>query len=771
MADLRLQSGRVQAQGISSLPQPNMNFGQQRREVEFQTAAESSSVLGRTLSNLSTQMFGMAQSMAESAGEEFVASNPITEVELQAMRDGDTKVFKREFSLNAFSAAVRKYKSQELSAHLELEMSNDAAEIQQAIELGRDKNGNAYTVDVKKIAEDWQAKTKGYGDSLAAIDPSAAYKFRAAAAVNGNRVLLAATKAASEQNFLKNQVKIDASVRLYTNTVRDTIINKSDILSAEDLQKELDIQRQTTIGNALVLGGVAAQKYAIEQTAQIEVDVKKAMFQNYVFSKGKGEIGDQVALEQKIRTNTLPPFLQKMWDGMSEPQRKAVRDGMAAEYQSLIKIKDEEKKISDMDTKREITKNTYTLYDQTLPENDSRKLEAWANLKTISLDRPDLLSPDFLYIQFPAYLKGLKEKAEDNPEGYIKIKQMFANGDFNNSTYEEIITKATAEPYKVTFKSVNDLIDKYLPKNAKENQKTIALMEIQHALRTKKIPTNDIEQLKKVLKDKNLTLADIPDDFIRLLNEEVKPEEQKPDLETFSKLRSMIDSSKIKDPVILWNEYSSGIKSKKYGYISDGMYTSLTQLISDKVRLREERLDKAGDVFADVLDAKNPKTKAQNRIEGRAFVEQKLKDLEAEFDKTGSFTDHQGKLVRGRRPLESDVAKFASVEGIEVKNSKELKNIEQSIKDNYGPSSALLPKETVKDSRLHLIEPKFKDDANLTVDPVYEENLKREFVRLKMGEAKVVNGKIVSVLTINAERLLQDIINMQRSAEKRRRGK
>lgn len=771
MAETRLQSGRVQAQSISSLPQPNMNFGQRQPQIEYQVGAESASVLSRTLSNLSAQMFGMAQNMAESAGEEFVANKPITEVELQAMRDGDTSVFKREFSLNAFSASVRKYKSQELSAHLELEMSNDAAQIQQAIELGKDKNGNPYTVDVNKIAEDWQAKTKGYGDSLAAIDPSAAYKFRAAAAVNGNRVLLAATKVASEQNFLKNQVKVDTSVRLYTNVVRDTIINKADILSAEDLQKELDIHRETTIGNALVLGGVAAQKYAIEQTAQIEVDVKKAMFQNYVFSKGKGEVGDQVILEQKIRDRTLPPFLQKMWDGMSEPQRKAVRDGMAAEYQSLIKIRDEQKKVDDMEVKKRITEHTYTLYDQTLPEYADVKLEAWSALKGISLDRPDLLSPDFLYIQLPAYLKGLKEKAEDNPEGYIKIKQMFANGDFNDSTYEEILAKATAEPYKVTFKSVNELIDKYLPKDANEKNKAIALMKIQHDLRTKKIPTKNIERLQQVLEKHKLTLADIPDDFIRLLNEEVKPEEQKPDLETFSILRSMIDKLQIKDPVILWNEYSSGINSKKYKYISDGMYTSLTQLISEKVRLREERLDKAGDVFAEVLDAKNSKTNAQNRMEGRAFVDQKLRDLEAEFDKTGSFTDHQGKLVRGRRPLESDVAKFASVEGISVKNSKELKNIEQSIVDNYGPNSALLPKETVKNSRLHLIDPKFKDDANLTVDPVYEENLKREFVRLKMGEAKVVNGKIVSVLTINAERLLQDIISMQRSAEKRRRRK
>ena len=477
MAETRLQSGRVQAQNISSLPQPNMNFGQQQPQIEYQAGAESSSVLARTISNLSREMYGMAQSTAESAGEEFVASNPITEVELKAMRDGDTSVFKREFSLNAFSAAVRKFKSQELSAHLELEMSNDAAETQQAIELGRDKKGNAYTVDVNKIAEAWQAKTKGYGDSLAAIDPSAAYKFRAAAAVNGNRLLLTATKAASEQNFLKNQVKMDASVRLYTNIVRDTITSKSDTLDAAQLQSELDYQRETIIGNALTLSGVAGQKYAIEKTAEIETDVKKAIFQNYVFTENKGTIGDQVALEQKIRTKTLPPFLQKMWDGMSPQQQKAVRDGMAAEYQSLIKIKDDQKVLADKDLDIAVAGALDTVYDKfSSPE---RRTEAMVFLRSTSLTNPDKVSPKFLAIDLP---KSLSEKVDDDPGGKADIIENFRNNKY--ATVRDALDDAIG--LGVTPATAITLAKEYLPKDATEKARLQNLADIEQDLRTKK---------------------------------------------------------------------------------------------------------------------------------------------------------------------------------------------------------------------------------------------------------------------------------------------
>ena len=753
MAETRLQSGRVQAQGISSLPQPNMNFGQQRREVEYQAAAESSSVLSRTLSNISTQMFGTAQSMAESAGEEFVASNPITEVELKAMRDGNTEVFKREFSINAFKASVKKYRSQELSAYLELEMSNDAAEIQQAIELGKDQNGNAYVVDVNKIAEDWQAKTKGYGNSLAAIDPSAAYKFRAAAAVNGNRVLLAATKSASEQNFLKNQVKVDASVRLYTNIVRDTITSKSDTLDAGQLQTELDYQRETVIGNALVLGGVAAQKYAIEKTAQIEIDVKKAMFQNYIFSTGKGEVGDQVALEKKIRDNTLPPFLQKMWDGMSEPQRKVVRDSMAAEYQSLIKTKDEQKKLSDSALDLEVAGALDTVYDTS--SSPERRTEAMVFLRSTSLTNPDKVSPKFLAIDLP---KSLLEKVDDDPGGKADMIENFRNKKY--TTVRDVLDDAIG--LRVTPATAVALAKEYLPKDATEKTRLQNLADIEHDLRTKKIPKGNITELKKRLDLAGLTTADAPD-FIRLLNEDIPVVDQKDDDKRYGELADLIERGEIPTVSAL---YQAKVAPNK-GYITSESYRRL----GDQLNRRNERLEAEGRTVGQNIsgqsNSQNKTTKAEIAANATQDANDTYKSLLDEYNKTGSFTDYQGKK-QNRPPTKiGDAGAIVDARFNEDKKRKNIDAQEKNIVTNYGSNSPYLSAAQKKlNPKFASLTPIFLNDKDMTADPVYIKSIIREMKRLDIE----TNNKEETTFTTTTGQLIgQNLINDQRALEQARR--
>jgi hypothetical protein len=729
-----------------------MNFGQQQPQIEYQAGAESSSVLARTISNLSREMYGMAQSMAESAGEEFVANNQITEVELKAMRDGNTEVFKREFSLNAFKAAVRKFKSQELSAHLELEMSNEAAETQQAIELGRDKNGNAYTVDVNKIAETWQAKTKGYGDSLAAIDPSAAYKFRAAAAVNGNRLLLTATKAASEQNFLKNQVKMDASVRLYTNIVRDTITSKSDTLDAAQLQSELDYQRETIIGNALTLSGVAGQKYAIEKTAQIETDVKKAMFQNYVFSKGKGEIGDQVALEQKIRTNTLPPFLQKMWDGMSEPQRKAVRDGMAAEYQSLIKIKDDQRKLDVEQVK--INANQFVLDFLEKSNTPDQRYIALVELEKISEKYPEIISASFLKVDLQKIF-AQQEELTDNPMGEAQIADNLRKKSY--ATVVDVVK--AAEAMNVPAAKALALAQTYLPKDPdkdlKEKNRLIAVAKIEHKLRTKEI--KDFPTLENALENAKLTLAD-SSDFVRLLNEPASEVKIKTNIKDFLVLSDLIKDGTINSGIDLYNAAKGKVIDPNDLEKLDGQIVAKRQLINSKA-------DAIANAAVDSVPSQNKRTRAQVRLDAEKFAKETYQRLLKDYKQKGFFIDSSG-VEQRRLPEMEDTESFVMDNTQSNETKRYIESARSGLATNWGPSGAQLKiiaktdNTKIKTSNLHNIRPTFLDDSNLTVDPVYIENLRRELRRIDIDpDSKAGQGAI------------DDIVGAQRSIERRLRKK
>lgn len=743
MAETRLQSGRVQAQNISSLPQPNMNFGQRQPQVEFQAAAESSSVLSRTLSNLSTQMFGMAQSFAEKAGEEFVATNPVTEKELQAMRDGDTESFKRKFSLNAFDASVSKWRSHELASHFELEMVSNAAEIEQSIATGK-------TVDVNKIAEDWQAKTKGFGDVLAGYSPDAAYKFRATAAVHGNRVLLAATKAASEQNFLKNQVKIEKDISLYPSTIRSVINN----YNGDDpliLMEMISAERQRVVDSAMVLGGIPAQKLAIEKTAGIESDAMKAMFQEFIFSDNKGDIGDKVMFERRIRENTLPPKLKNMWGAMSDAQRKAVRDGIDAEFTSLAKLKEDQKKVQK--DAAAVSANEQILIYLEGSTTLEQKAIALNNLYEISLAHPDVISAQTLKIDLP---KLLDEKAEDDPVGLATLLEGLRNKKY--STADQVL--AAARENKVTGKTAFQLSKEYLPKDSTERSRIEALANIEHRLRNRSasdgIKKGDLNGLKNALGLQNLSMADAPPTFLALLNEDDVKIEKEDNSLALAKLNDLIESGELSSSEqVYYKAQQSG-----FGYISP---TSLKGLYS-KVTDRKARLDaQAATIGRQVTEdsgAKSPTSKAVIELDATQNAKDKYDNLLKEFNdnkKNGKpyFTDSNGEKIY-RPPSMNDAGNFVRKKGLDDTVRRRVEATRQSLATNWGPNGSMLskvPEQLRSTSKLSSMRATFKDD--MSVDPTYIEALSRELRRLEINPTSK-----------EGQMAIEDIVAQQRSIEK-----
>lgn len=748
MADLRLQSGRVQAQGISSLPQPNMNFGQQRREVEFQTAAESSSVLSRTLSNLSTQMFGMAQSMAESAGEEFVASNPITEKELEAMKNGDTASFKRKFSLNAFTASVNKFRAHELSSNFELEVVNDAAKIQQQIETGFQSDGKTpYVVDAKKISEDWIAKTNGFGDVLARYSPDAAYKFRATAAVHGNRVLLAATKAASEKRFLQNQVRIEAEISLHAASL-SSIINGYQGNNPAELLSLITAERERVVGNATVLGGLPAQKLAIEKTAGIETEVMTAMFENYIFSEGKGEVGDVVALQQRIRENKLPPKLQNMWGIMSDKQRKDVRAAIETQFASLAKTKEDQKKVQNSELKVKANESIliYLEGSSTLEQ----KATALNNLYEISLTNPDIVSGQFLKIDLP---KMLDEKVEDDAAGLAVLLDGLRNNKY--STAEEVLTAARAN--KVTSKTAFQLSKEYLPKDAGERSRVEKLADIEHKIRTRVIKKGDLSGLKAALAGSGLSMADAPSNFIGLLNEEDAKIEKEDNSLALAKLNDLIESGELSSSEqVYYKAQQSG-----FGYISPTSLKGLYSKVTDRKARLEAQAATIGRQVTEDSGARSPTSKAVIELDATQSAKDKYDNLLKEFNdnkKNGKpyFTDSNGEKIY-RPPSMNDAGNFVRKKGLDDTVKRRIEATRQSLASNWGANGSLLgnkvPEQLRSTSKLASIEAKFKED--MTVDPTYREALSRELKRLGIDPTSK-----------EGQSAIEDIIAQQRSIEK-----
>ena len=742
----RLQSGNVQVAGISSLPQPNMNFGTQRPEIAYQAAADASSSLGKVISNLSASMFEQANKLADAAGAEFVADNPITQKEIDAMVNGDTKTFSERFTQNAFGAAVNKWRAHELAAYFELQTIEKANDYQIALETGKDKNGNEFKLTLKEIAEDWKANTDGNSAALAQFSPDASYKYRATAAVHGNKVLVTAAKMDSERKFLQNQVYIERDIQQFGQTVRNTIETYKDS-SPEQMQTELTAVRQRLTQAALVLGGIPAQKLAIEKSAEIELEVKTAMFQKHIF---EGNIGDSAAFMQKIRDGKLPPSLQNIWNTMSPPEQRKVRDAVDSEITALMKRKEDNKKVEDQEINQNISFSLMTLYDPN--SKVDAQLLAKNYLTSIVLTRPDLMSAK----TYADTLKSLEQDAVDNYQGLAKFDQWLRENS-NTVTAQEALKYGIE--LGVTPKTAIEKFEKYTPKDAKERQRLEALFKIETKLRNKQIKKGDLPALEKELKDSNLSLADAPADFNRLLFEDLPATEIKTNRAHFAALNDAINDSTITTATGILN----AIKNSKY-VLEDADYEKLVSYLNTKKQADNAALQSGANRVADITNSRVPATRAENVIQAKADIDSTFEKLQKDFKRDKFFVNEFGEKEY-RAPKITDAENIVSFRTVDSKRTKQLKEQRDSLASDYGPNPTtgkFSESERKKGIKLLDIIPTFKAGNPPKADQNYIDKVTREYMRIR-GIADP------NKLTKTHRMEIQEIIEQQEAIAKKER--
>ena len=182
MAELpRLVGGRAQVTGVPNVVLPEVQFGRRDVSAAYREQAAYQGALAQTISRMTNAVFGMAEDMSQRAGQQFAAENPLTAEQLQAMSRGDMSQVDLGSPLNVFNSAVRKARAIEVSGHAEIEMRQQMVDLLEKANMGE--------LDTDQVYEQITAMSNGYGQSLAQIDPDAAYKFRATAATIGGRVI------------------------------------------------------------------------------------------------------------------------------------------------------------------------------------------------------------------------------------------------------------------------------------------------------------------------------------------------------------------------------------------------------------------------------------------------------------------------------------------------------------------------------------------------------------------------------------------------------
>ena len=720
-----LQPGRTQLADVSSLPQPNLNFGQRRPEIEYQAAAEASTALSRTFSNLATNMFGTAEKFAEAAGEEFILTNPISRKQLDAMSKGNVGKFKKEFSLNAFSAAVQKHRANEVAAHASVEIINKTNQIQRKIELGRDEQGNVFEVDTKKITDELTALTKGWSDSLMQVSPDAAYTYRATAATHANRVILAAAKKEDQLNFTKNKVKIVNDVdNNYVNAVTNIIRGGNAFSEADNeyltVNELIQKQREALVDRAFALGGIDGMNYAMERADKIEADIKIGVLEEAVLSRRKDIGGDLVGLNAAIQTNNLPPDLQNVWDSLSVVQQKTARDKMIAQYDQFFKLKTTDHANKKADAA--ISANNHILNYLNRDTTDKQRAEIVVALEAISKEFPEVVGAQAIRVDLPKLLQ--QEVAEDP----IKVGQLtdkLRDKDKTLRTTEDILRWAAGNSVKAT--TALDLAGKFLPKESAANARALSAMDVEYFIRTKKVDPIT----KRVIKTpadaqaayaaRGLTMDDAPSNLIAMLV--AQPEDESDVIDVINE----VDRGVITTPPQLRAALGGKVVSK-------GTMESLQKRIGDRRNLLESKANSGADTVANLSGAQSAKTKAKIKIDAAEAIQNKHATMMQEWEAGGR---------KGQAPTVEDATREVQKRALNQAEQKQIDATKQSIVDNYGLRGSLLPN-SVKEAQIDLpsVKPSFEPGEPVRVTANYRRVLTD---MLKKGGAS--QSEIDSIVT------------------------
>ena len=121
----------------------------------LRAAANYQSTVAQSLDRISNTLFGVNRKLAEDAGYQYVAENPLTPEQLQAIARGDVrKVVTAGSGINIQQNVIRKARAFEIAGHADIEARKVIIEMLPAIEAGM----------VRKINEEVRAGSAEHRD-------------------------------------------------------------------------------------------------------------------------------------------------------------------------------------------------------------------------------------------------------------------------------------------------------------------------------------------------------------------------------------------------------------------------------------------------------------------------------------------------------------------------------------------------------------------------------------------------------------------------------
>ena len=236
----------------------------------LRAAANYQSTVAQSLDRISNTLFGVNRKLAEDAGYQYVAENPLTPEQLQAIVRGDVrKVVTAGSSINIQQNVIRKARAFEIAGHADIEARKVIIDMLPDIEKGNISSKDAQI----KLA----TVLDGYSRSLVQIDPEASLKFRATIASLGNTVLEKAAVAELKRVKAENNIKLELDFQRVQQELEEVFSRSSwgEFQDGTPLSPDqfADAIKQSFITKAALIGG---QEQALSYVQKFPAAIRQA---------------------------------------------------------------------------------------------------------------------------------------------------------------------------------------------------------------------------------------------------------------------------------------------------------------------------------------------------------------------------------------------------------------------------------------------------------------------------------------------------------------
>jgi len=265
----RIESGQMQVRSVGNAPIVQV----QQQQIDYvgpRAEAQAAGTMAQILDRMSASAFADAATMRKEEGLQFVASNPISQEQVQLAKDGVVTGLGLGGvgTQNIFEQAVAKARSFELSGHFEMEGRNELAKLLADVEAGKASS--------EQVGTKIKTMTDGYSKSLSSVDAEAGIKFRATMATHGNTVLNAAYTAELKREKAQRIAKFDADFDNAKLLLEATISQGNFVDSTgktRSVDELADIFRKNITTQSMILGDAVLQK---EYSTKFELALREA---------------------------------------------------------------------------------------------------------------------------------------------------------------------------------------------------------------------------------------------------------------------------------------------------------------------------------------------------------------------------------------------------------------------------------------------------------------------------------------------------------------